>query len=203
VQGRRDYAVLLFLYNTGARATEVAEVQVGALSFHGSPSVRLLGTGGKVRYCPLWATTTVPVLTRLVAGRRADEAVFLNRSHQPLTRFGIRTLVKRYADKARHQLPSLRTKSVTTHTIRHYLPFLTMSCNGEPPRIWIGDFRSCRAKPWTSRDIVLCRLQAVQKGGESIAESSPGYIAGHSVTLQTVRHVLQESLPALATELLP
>ena len=48
VQGRRDYAVLLFLYNTGARATEVAEVQVGALSFHGSPSVRLLGKGGKV-----------------------------------------------------------------------------------------------------------------------------------------------------------
>ena len=57
--------------------------------------------------------------------------------------------------------------------------------------------------PETPRDIVLCRLQAVQKGGESIAESSPGYIAAHSVTLQTVRHVLQKSLPALATELLP
>jgi hypothetical protein len=38
--------------------------------------------------------------------------------------------------------------------------------------------------PRTSRDVVLCRLQAVQKGGESIAESSRGYIAAHSVTLQ-------------------
>jgi len=47
-------------------------------------------------------------------------------------------------------------------------------------------------KPRTLRDIVLCRLQAVQKGGESIAESSPGYIAAHSVTLQTVRDMLQE-----------
>jgi hypothetical protein len=54
----------------------------------------------------------------------------------------------------------------------------------------------------TSRDIVLCRLQAVQKGGESIAESSPGYIAAHSVTLQTVGDVLRKSLPALAIELL-
>jgi hypothetical protein len=57
--------------------------------------------------------------------------------------------------------------------------------------------------PRTSRDIVLCGLQVVQKGGESIAESSPGYIAAHSVTLQTVRLVLQKTLPALATELLP
>ena len=56
--------------------------------------------------------------------------------------------------------------------------------------------------PRTSRDIVLCRLQAVQKRGESIAESSPGYIAAHSVTSQTVRDVLQKSLPALAIGLL-
>ena len=56
--------------------------------------------------------------------------------------------------------------------------------------------------PRTSRDIVLCRLQAVQKRGESIAESSPGYIAARSVTSQTVRDVLQKSLPALTIELL-
>jgi site-specific recombinase XerD len=140
VQGRRDYAVLLFLYNTGARATEVAEVQVGALSLHGTPSVRLLGKGGKVRYCPLWATTTVPVLTRLVAGRRADEAVFLNRSHRPLTCFGIRTLVKRYADHARHQLPSLATKAVTTHTIRHTtaVHLLRAGVDINTIRAWLG-----------------------------------------------------------------
>jgi site-specific recombinase XerD len=116
-QGRRDYAVLLFLYNTGARAAEVADSQVGDLSWHGSPSVRLVGKGNKVRYCPLWATT-VTVLSRLVDGRNAEEAVFLSRYRQPLTRFGIRTLVKRYADQASHQMPSLRTKSVSTHTIR-------------------------------------------------------------------------------------
>ncbi len=39
--------------------------------------------------------------------------------------------------------------------------------------------------PRTSRDIVLCRLQAVQEGEESVAESGPVYIAAHSVTLQT------------------
>ena len=139
-QGCRDYAVLLFLYNTGARATEVAALQIGALSLHGAPSVRLVGKGDKIRHCPLWATTTVRVLNRLVDGRRADEAVFLNRSRQPLTRFGIRTLVKRYAAKASRQMPSLCTKPVTTHTIRHTtaVHLLRAGVDINTIRAWLG-----------------------------------------------------------------
>jgi len=52
---------------------------------------------------------------------------------------------------------------------RHYLPFLIMSCNGEPLRIWIGDFRPRPAKPRTLLDIILCRLQTVQESEESVA----------------------------------
>ena len=64
-------------------------------------------------------------------------------------------------------------------------PFRTMSCNEEPLRIWIEI--SDRVVPSTraSRDIVLCRLQAVQEGEESVAESGPVYVAAHSVNLQT------------------
>src|SRR5262249_16378933 len=40
-------------------------------------------------------------------------------------------------------------KPITPHSLRHYLPFLTMSGNGEPLRIWFGDFRSRPAKPST------------------------------------------------------
>lgn len=138
-QGRRDYAVLLFLYNTGARAAEVAGLQVGDLSLQGTLSVRLVGKGQKVRYCPLW-TTTVTVLKRLVDGRHAEEAVFLSRYRQPLTRFGIRSLVKRYADRASHQMPSLRTKSVSTHTIRHTtaVSLLRAGVDINTIRAWLG-----------------------------------------------------------------
>lgn len=138
-QGRRDYAVLLFLYNTGARAAEVAGLQVGDLSLHGTLSVRLVGKGQKVRYCPLW-TTTVTVLNRLVDGRNAEEAVFLSRYRRPLTRFGIRSLVKRYADKASRQIPSLRTKSVSTHTIRHTtaVSLLRAGVDINTIRAWLG-----------------------------------------------------------------
>jgi site-specific recombinase XerD len=55
-QGRRDDSVLLFLYNTGARASEAAAVAVCDLDVRsdGSGSVRLVGKGGKTRHCPLW-----------------------------------------------------------------------------------------------------------------------------------------------------
>jgi integrase/recombinase XerD len=67
--GARDYAVLLFLYNTGARADEAAQLKVGDLTLNGSaPCVRVLGKGNKVRVCPLWKTT-VDTLKSITATR--------------------------------------------------------------------------------------------------------------------------------------
>ena len=86
--GVRDHALLLFLHNSGARADEAAKLTVGNLQLGMSPSVRLHGKGNKVRICPLWSTTATS-LTRLVADRDKNEAVFLGRTNQPLTRFGI------------------------------------------------------------------------------------------------------------------
>ena len=61
-QGRRDYAVLLFLYNTGRWADEVAHVRIGDLDFGAASSrdgssVVLCGKGNKTRRCPLWRKT--------------------------------------------------------------------------------------------------------------------------------------------------
>lgn len=122
-QGRRDYAVLLFLYNTGARADEVAQVQIADLDLARTPSaafssVLIHGKGNKQRRCPLWART-VQELVPLVEGRSAAEHLFLNRRQEPLTRFGIHALVKRYAVAAGTHLSSLTKKRVSPHVIRH------------------------------------------------------------------------------------
>src|SRR5579883_3221857 len=98
--GYRDRALLLFLYNSGARAEETAKLCIQDLSLHSGAdgalsSVRLQGKGGKIRICPLWASTTV-ALKDLVAGRNGKERVFLNRRSEPLTRFGIHEIVTRY-----------------------------------------------------------------------------------------------------------
>lgn len=49
----RDRALLLFLYNTGARATEAVGLTVGQLTLTPSSQVRLHGKGDKWRICPL------------------------------------------------------------------------------------------------------------------------------------------------------
>ncbi len=122
-QGRRDHALLLFLYNAGTRADETAQVRIGDLTLPQVPerdlaSVLVRGKGNKPRRCPLWAQT-VRELTELIQERGPSEHVFLNRRGQPLTRFGIHALVERYTAKVATKLPSMAKKRVSPHTIRH------------------------------------------------------------------------------------
>lgn len=137
--GVRDHVLLLFLYNSGARADEAAKLTVGNLQLGGSPSVRLHGKGNKVRICPLWSTTATS-LTRLVADRNKSEAVFLGRTNQPLTRFGIHRLVTQYAAIAGETVPTLATKRVSPHTVRHTtaVHLLRAGVDINTIRAWLG-----------------------------------------------------------------
>lgn len=138
-QGQRDYTLMLFLYNIGARADEAAHLTIGDLDLGRSPSVKINGKGGKTRYCPLWPLTA-GMLATLIGGRASHENVFLNRRNQPITRFGVRTLVKRYVLKASHHVPSLRTKQVSAHSIRHStaVHLLRAGVDINTIRAWLG-----------------------------------------------------------------
>jgi site-specific recombinase XerD len=118
--GNRDHALILFLYNSGARADEVAKLIIDNLQLGTQSSARLHGKGNKSRSCPLW-TNTAASLSRLTSGRAKSDPVFLNRGNQPLTRFGIHRLVTKYAELASKTIPSMATKRVSPHTIRHYV----------------------------------------------------------------------------------
>jgi site-specific recombinase XerD len=143
-QGRRDHAVLLFLYNTGTRADEVAHVQITDLDLGTVPdrdpsSVFIRGKGNKPRRCPLWAKT-VNELRLLIDGRDKSQHVFLNRRGQPLTRFGIHTLVERLAATAAVKVPSIAKKRVSPHTIRHTTAthLLRSGVDINTIRAWLG-----------------------------------------------------------------
>jgi len=82
-QGQRDYALLLFLYNTGARADEAAQLAIGNVELAQTPmrnvsSVQIHGKGNRLRRCPLWPHTAT-TLTALLNDRAQHEYVFLNR----------------------------------------------------------------------------------------------------------------------------
>lgn len=110
----RDQALLLFLYNTGARVGEVAALRVRNLDLGSQPRVHLHGKGDKWRLCPLW-NETAERLQRLLAQQKPptspDDPVFAARPGRPLTRFGIYKVVRRYAGGL--------NKSISPHTLRH------------------------------------------------------------------------------------
>jgi integrase/recombinase XerD len=120
-QGRhalRDRALLLFLYNTGARVQEAADLRAGNLHLDEHPTVRLHGKGDKWRTCPLWQQTARTIEQLLESEHHAttpQAAVFTARG-QPLTRYGIYKIVRRHAAN----LDDPRTgRRVSPHTFRH------------------------------------------------------------------------------------
>jgi integrase/recombinase XerD len=137
--GERDHALLLFMYNSGARADEAAKLTIDNLQFASQSSMRLHGKGNKFRTCPLWPVTATS-LSRLVVNRSKSDAVFLNRVNHPLTRFGIRRLVTHYAELASKTVPSLATKRVSPHTIRHTtaVHLLRAGVDINTIRAWLG-----------------------------------------------------------------
>lgn len=86
----RDRVLLLFLYNTGARVQEVADLKIEHLTLEQPSSVRLHGKGDKWRQCPLWKETAEQ-LTKLIdqQGSNPTGSVFIAANGHALTRFGI------------------------------------------------------------------------------------------------------------------
>jgi site-specific recombinase XerD len=176
-QSDRDHALLLFLYNTGARADEAAQIRIDDLTLpqvleRDLASVLIRGKGNKPRRCPLWAQT-VGELVALVHGRAPTEHVFLNRCGRPFTRFGIHTLVERAAARAAKQVPSLTKKRVSPHTIRHTTAthLLRSGVDINTIRAWLGHVSLKTTNVYAEVDLEMkakalaaCEVEGEEKG---------------------------------------
>jgi len=115
----RDRALLLFLYNTGARVQEVADLRAGHLELGEAALVRLHGKGDKWRTCPLWRQTAELLAELLGPSSKlpaADAPVFCSATGEALTRSGIYKIVRRHAG----HLDDARTRRrVSPHIFRH------------------------------------------------------------------------------------
>jgi len=115
----RDRALLLTLFNTGARVQELLDIRPGDLQLDRPTSVRLRGKGRKERLCPLWPETADALRTLLATTPAASTPVFRNRRGEPMTRFGIRYLLRCYAERAGTAAPTISAKRIHPHTCRH------------------------------------------------------------------------------------
>jgi site-specific recombinase XerD len=118
--GRRDHALLLTFYNTGARVSELRTLEQSQVRFEGSTHLRLHGKGRKEREIPLW-TNTARVLKAWFDenGDVPGDVAFPNARGSFLSSDGVSYILRQAWIKASVKCPSLSTKRVTPHVLRH------------------------------------------------------------------------------------
>ena len=120
VTGRRNRALLLLLYNTGARVQEIVDLDVADFDPKPdltTPTITLQGKGRKQRTIPLW-TRTVDAINAWIEERNAgDGPLFLNAHGRRLSRSGVAYILRKLAKKA--ELSPRHARHVTPHVIRH------------------------------------------------------------------------------------
>lgn len=141
--GLRDKALLLFMYNTGARVQEIADLKIDHVRFDAASQVMLSGKGNKQRMCPLWPETLAALADYLALrtpNDNDDQHLFLNARGVKITRFGIRYIVRSYTAKSISQCPALEKKKVSPHTFRHTTAMHLLQAGNELNmiRLWLG-----------------------------------------------------------------
>ena len=123
-QGRRDATLLATLYDTAARAQEIADLTVRDVRLQNPAIVALTGKGRKTRHVPIDANTTALLAAYLAERRLRDPSrdghpVFFNQHHQKLSRGGIAWILRKY--QARATDPALADTQLSPHVLRHYV----------------------------------------------------------------------------------
>ena len=119
---QRDHVLLLMLYNTGARVSEIVGVKVGDVVLDDAAAcVHLHGKGRKQRSVPLWHTTVKSLRVWLRANTEltAEAPLLPNRNGREMTRANVTLRLALAVRHATETLPALAKRKISPHTIRH------------------------------------------------------------------------------------
>lgn len=176
--GMRDKALLLLLYNTGARVSEIVELKIANLRLTGTAQVTLMGKGKKYRSCLLWPETVKALGTYLklrVSKDPATEQIFLNANGVPVTRFGVRHIIRKYAESAQTNCPSLKTKSINPHTIRHTTAMHLLRAGNDVNMIsyWLGHADINTTHIYIEIDMEMKRKMLLKTKAPTVSKAMP------------------------------
>lgn len=139
--GRRDHVLLLITVQTGMRLSEMTALCRGDVTLGTGAHIRVLGKGRKERSIPLTKRTAAVLkqwMSEPAVGRK--ELLFPNRCGGQLSADGVQHILKKHISLASHKCPSLTTKRVTPHSLRHTMAMELLHAGVEPVMIalWLG-----------------------------------------------------------------
>ena len=142
--GRRDHTLLLVDIQTGLRAAELIRLRRADVELGPGPHLRAHGKGRKERVVPLTSQSVRALRAWLKehAGT-ADDPVFPSRRGTALSHDALGQLVAKHAARAQQSCPSLHTKHVTPHVLRHSCAMILLSSGVDVAVIalWLGHER--------------------------------------------------------------
>lgn len=139
--GRRDHTLLLLATQTGLRLSELIGLSREAIHLGIGAHVRCVGKGRKERCTPLTRYARIALQAWLnEPARHSASALFPNLHGGQLSPDSVQSLLAKHVGVALKTCPTLASKRVSPHVLRHYLPFRTMS-GAWPTASWIADIR--------------------------------------------------------------
>jgi integrase/recombinase XerD len=156
--GRRDHALLLCTVQTGLRISELIGLANADAQLATGPHLRTLGKGRKERVAPLTSQTVavLKIWTRERGGLPADP-LFPTRTGRPLTRDAIERRLAKHVNSAEPHCPSLRTKRVSMHVLRHTaaMMLLTAGVDTSTIALWLGHEQERTAHIYLHADLAI------------------------------------------------
>ena len=140
--GRRDHALLLTAVQTGLRLSELTGLTIQDISTTiPGAAVHTTGKGRRERATPLTRQTTAVLLAWLPqASPTPSSPAFPTRSGTRMSADAVQRLVAKHAATAALECPSVASKHVTPHTLRHSAAMALMSAGVDTSVIalWLG-----------------------------------------------------------------
>jgi integrase/recombinase XerD len=174
--GRRDYALLSLMFNTGVRVQELIDLKANDFQLSKPFSVHIFGKGRKERICPIWPETA-QLIRQLLEEHGIDDrqpaTVFTNHIGHPLTRFGIRYLLAKHLGNAASACPSLEKKRLHPHSMRHSTAVHLLKSGVDLSTIanWLGHSSVNTTNKYATMDLEMKR-QALEKA-KPLTDSTP------------------------------
>ncbi len=139
--GVRDRAMLYVAYSAGLRVSELVGLRLENLCFSPQLNIHVLGKGRRERVLPLWRETATALRAWLALrpSGRAPE-VFLNARGAAMTRSGFEYIMEKHVQTAALHCPSLLTKRISPHCLRHSCALLILQSTGDIRKValWLG-----------------------------------------------------------------
>ena len=153
--GIRDRAMLHLCYAAGLRVSELIGIRTEDLTFQPRGSVLIHGKGRRERCLPLWKTTAAALRAWLaVRGPARVPECFVNGRGASFTRSGIEYMLRKHVRTARHQCPSLATKRVFPHLLRHTCALTVLQATKDLRKVslWLGHAHQQTTEIYTRSD---------------------------------------------------